>query len=181
MTDFTDIAVESAENQTSTKRGPRDRYYFCAAISGKKIVHEAVRASSPEDAQELFEIKNSLKAIVCDDGASIITEDGKKGGNGFYLSMGTGQSDAQRMSVTVNPAQLARRTTKAYKAQFRGWHVWGSGLQACTIDDVHFEDNKLVSIEFGDRVDPSNKNLPKPKLKKKEVIRYEDLESVVDA
>lgn len=181
MTDPTDTAIDSAETQTATKRGPRDRYYFCAAISGKQIVHEAVRASSAEDAQELFEINHGLKAMVCDDGSSNTTEDGKKGGNGFYLSMGTGQSDVQRMSVTVSPAQLVRRTNKAYKAQFRGWNVWGSGLKACTVDDVSFNDNDLVSIEFGDRVDPNNKNIQKPKLKKREMIRFEDLENVVEA
>lgn len=175
MTNPIDSAVDSAENQAGKKRGARDRFYFCAAISGKKIVHEAVKANSPEEAQELFEETHSLKATVCDDGAHL---DG--GGNGFYLSMGTGQSDAQRMSVTVTPAQLARRTTSAYKAQFKGWHVYGSGLAACTVkvgnDDVSFDDNQLVSIEFGERVDPSNKQLQKPKLKKKEVIRFEDLE-----
>lgn len=175
--DHTDTAIESAENQAGAKRGPRDRYYFCAAIHGKSIVHEAVCADSPDAAKELFEEKYSLKAIVCDDGTTI-----EGGGNGFYLSMGTGQSDAQRMSVTVTPAQLARRTTQAFKAQFKGWHVYGSGLKSCTVkvgsDDVSFEDNQLVSIEFGERVDPSNKSLQKPKLKKKEVIRYDDLTNV---
>jgi hypothetical protein len=177
MIDPTDTAVDSAENSTSTKRGPRDRYYFCASISGKKIVSEAVRADSPDEAKEAFELKHSLKPLVCDDGTTI-----EGGGNGFYLSMGTGQSDAQRMSVTVSPAQLARRTTQAYKAQFKGWHVYGSGLKSCTVkvgsDDMTFDDNQLVSIEFGERVDPSNKSLQKPKLKKKEVIRFEDLENV---
>jgi hypothetical protein len=175
MTDYIDTAIESAENQT-TRRGPRERFYFCAAIRSKAIVAEAVRASSPDEAKDLFEEKYTLKAMVCDDGTTI-----EGGGNGFYLSMGTGQSDAQRMSVTVTPSQLARRTTQAYKAQFKGWHVWGSGLKGCTVkvggEDVNFDDNQLISIEFGDRVDPSNK-LQKPKLKKKEVIRFEDLANV---
>ncbi len=177
MIDPTDTAIDSAENQTSSKRGPRDRFFFCAAIRGKNIVAEAVRANTPDEAKASFEETHDLKALVCDDGTTI-----EGGGNGFYLSMGTGQSDAQRMSVTVTPAQLARRTTQAYKAQFKGWHVWGSGLKACTVkvgsDDVSFDDNQLVSIEFGERVDPNNKSVQKPKLKKKEVIRFEDLANI---
>lgn len=177
MTNPIDSAVDSAENQAGKKRGARDRYYFCAAIYNKNIIYEAIKANSYEEAELQFEETHSLKAIVCDGGAKI-----EGGGNGFYLSMGTGQSDAQRISVTVTPAQLARRTTSAYKAQFKGWHVYGSGLAACTVkvgnDDIEFDDNQLISIEFGERVDPNNKQLQKPKLKKKEVIRFENLEYV---
>jgi hypothetical protein len=176
MNNPTDSAIESVENQTLTKRGPRDRFYFCAAVRGKNVVYEAVKANSSEEAKAIFEKNHDIKATVCDDGAGL-----RGGGNGFYVSMGTGQSEAQRVSVTVTPAQLACRTTQAYQAQFKGWHVWGSGLKACTVkvgsEEVQFDDNQLVSIEFGERVEP-DKKVQKPKLKKKEVIRLEDLERV---
>jgi hypothetical protein len=179
MGDPIDNAIDSAETDTkeSQKRGPRDRYYFCAALQGKKIVTEAVMANSPEDATLLFQEKHGVAPTVCDKGEGI-----KGGGAGFYLAMGTGMSDAQRISVTVTAEQLARRTTKAFKAQFRGWHVWGSGLAACKVkmgsEDMEFNDNDLVSIEFAERVDKNNKSLQKPKLKKKEVVRLSDLEHV---
>jgi hypothetical protein len=179
MSDPVDSAIESTENQSreGQKRGPRDRYYFCAAIRGKNIVHEAIMASNPSEAQEAFKDHHGLNASVCDDGGDI-----KGGGNGFYLAMGTGMSDAQRISVTVTAEQLARRTTSAYKAQFRGFHVWGSGLASCKVkmgsEDVEFQDDELVSIEFGDRVNKNDKSIQKPKLKKKEVVRLSDLENV---
>jgi len=179
MSDPVDSAIDSVENQTreGQKRGPRDRYYFCAAIRGKNLVHEAIMANSQSEAQEAFKDKHGINAVVCDDGSSI-----KGGGNGFYLAMGTGMSDAQRISVTVTAEQLARRTTSAFKAQFRGFHVWGSGLAACKVkvgsEDMEFKDDELVSIEFGDRVNKGDKSLQKPKLKKKEVVRLTDLENV---
>jgi hypothetical protein len=182
MSNPVDSAIENAENQSreGQKRGPRDRYYFCAAIRGKgkdqHIVEDAIMASSPDEAKEIFEEMHEVEPLTVNDGSKL-----KGGGNGFYLAMGTGMSDAQRISVTVTPAQLARRTTKAIKAQFKGWHVYGSGLAACTVkvgsEDHDFEDDDLFSIEFGDRVDPKSK-LPKPKLKKKEVVRASDLEHV---
>jgi len=178
MNDPVDSAIENAESQTreGQKRGPRDRYYFCGAIRGKGIVQEPIMASSQEEAKELFKDKHNLNALFCNDGRDI-----KGGGSGFYLAMGTGMSDAQRISVTVTPAQLARRTTKAIKAEFKGWHVYGSGLAACTVkvghEDVEFEDDDLISIEFGERVEPDSK-VQKPKLKKKEVVRIDDLNNV---
>lgn len=182
MSNPIDSAIENAENQTreGTKRGPRDRYYFCAAIAGKgkdmHIVESAIMASSPEEAKVFFEEVHEIPPLTCNDGSGL-----KGGGNGFYLAMGTGMSDAQRISVTVTPAQLARRTTKAIKAQFKGWNVYGSGLAACKVkigsEEHEFDDDELFSIEFGDRVDPNSK-VPKPKLKKKEVVRGEDLNNI---
>lgn len=170
MSDPIDSAIENAESETGTnKRGARARarHYFCAAIRGKNIVAEAIEANSPDEAKELFKDKHSLNATVCDAGK----------GNGYYVAMGTGMSDAQRISVTVTPAQLARRTTAAYKGQFKGWEVWASGLCGCTINDVEYDDNDLVSIEFGERVQKDS-GVPKPKLKKREVVRLSDLENV---
>jgi hypothetical protein len=175
MNDPIENAVEGAEVATkeSRKRGARDRYYFCAAIQGKKIVYEPMRFGSADEAKAAFAEKYGLPPSICDTGSDL---DG--GGAGFYLAMGTGMSDAQRISVTVTAEQLAKRTSKAFKAQFRGWHVFGSGLAGCTVEDTKFADNDLVSIEFSERVDKSNKSLPKPKLKKKEVVRLADLEHV---
>lgn len=179
MSDPVDSAIENTESQTreGQKRGPRDRYYFCGAIRGKNIVRAAVKASSVAEAQESFKEQHGIAAAFCDDGADLTG-----GGSGFYLAMGTGMSDAQRISVTVTAEQLARRTTKAIKAHFKGWEVWGSGLAACKVkvgnDDMEFDDDDLVSIEFGERVNKSDKSLQKPKLKKKEVVRLSDLENV---
>jgi len=171
MSDPIDTAIDGAESETaSNKRGARDRHYFCAAIGGekgnKKIIHEAIHASSPDEAKELFTEKYGIKPSVCDDGK----------GNGYYVAMGTGMSDAQRISVTVTPEQLARRTTAAFKGQFKGWNVWASGLAACTVEDEHYGDNDLVSVEFASLVDKEVK-LPKPKLKKREVVRLVDIEN----
>jgi hypothetical protein len=168
MNDPIDSAIENTESQTGQNpRGPRARHYFCAAIRGKNIVAEAIEADSPEEAQELFKEKHSLNATMCDVGK----------GNGYYVAMGTGMSDAQRISVTVTPAQLARRTTAAYRGHFKGWEVWASGLCGCKINDIEYDDNDLVSIEFGERVQKDS-GVPKPKLKKREVVRLADLENV---
>jgi hypothetical protein len=168
MTDVIDSAIENTEAQTSgTNRSPRSRYYFCVAIRGKNLVAEAIEASSAEEAQATFKDKHNLNAVICDGGK----------GNGYYVVMGTGMSEAQRISVTVTPEQLARRTTAAYKGQFRGWNVWASGLCSCTINEIEYNDNDLVSIEFGELVSKDS-NIPKPKLKKREVVRLADLENV---
>lgn len=178
MTNPVDSAIENAENETtgSNKRGPRAKYYFCAAVRGKKVVHEVIKANSTDEAQEIFQENHELEAQVCEDGSSI-----EGGGNGFYLAMGTGMSAAQRISVTVTPRQLLQRTTESYLAEFKGWNVVGGGLKACTVkingQEIEFDDNELVSIEFEDRVNADSKT-PKPKLKKREVIRREDLENL---
>lgn len=167
-----DGAIEDVENKTS-KRGPRARYYFLAATrTGKKIIHEIIEANEPSEARELFKEKHELEAQVCEDGSSL---DG--GGTGFYLAMGTGKSAAQRISVTVTPKQLMQRTAKAITAEFKGWEVYGSGLKGCEIEGKDYDDDELVSIEFGNRIDPKS-NVSKPKLKKREVIRISDLDNV---
>lgn len=173
MSNPIDNAIENAEN-TSRRGGPRgfrDRFFLCAALSGQSIVHEFVKADSLNEAKVLFEQEHGLTPTVWDDGK----------GNGFYQCQGTGQTEVQRISVTVTPAQLVLRTAQSFKAQFRGWNVFGSGLKACTVkignDNIDFNDNELISIEFGDRVD-SNSKVQKPKLKKREVIRVDDLQYV---
>jgi len=173
MSDPTQSAVEGAENESkSGKRGARSRYYFCAGVQGKKVIHEVIEAADAEDAKAAFLESKQIEAQVCEDGASL-----QGGGMGFYLAMGTGKSSAQRISVTVTPSQLAKRTTKAVEAQFKGWTVYGSGLCACAVDGEEYDDDELISIEFGDRIDPNSK-VQKPKLKKREVIRLADLDNV---
>lgn len=174
MADPIDKIIEGAESETSkgAGRGARDRYFFVAAIAGdkgekKRIISEAISADSAEDAKEIFNDKHGVVATVCDEGK----------GNGYYVAMGTGMSDAQRISVTVTPEQLMRRTSGGYKGKFRGWHVWASGLAACKVDDQEFGDDELVSVEFDTLVDKNSK-IPKPKLKKREVVRLADIEDV---
>ena len=82
MNNPTDSTIESVENQTPIKRGPRDRFYFCAAVRGKSVVYEAVKANSSEEAKAIFEQNHDIKATVCDDGAGL-----RGGGNGFYVPL----------------------------------------------------------------------------------------------
>lgn len=173
MSEAVENAIEEAENKNS-KRGPRSRYYFCAGTrtGSKKIFHSVVEAADADEAQAKFKEESDLEAQVCEDGASL-----GGGGMGFYLAMGTGKSSAQRISVTVTPKQLIQRTTKAFTAEFKGWSVFGSGLKACEVDGEKYTDNELASIEFDELIDKDNK-VPKPKLKKREVIRLADLENV---
>lgn len=168
-----DSVVDDAESESNPKsRGARNRYFFLAAIVGdkgekKRIVYEAISSDVAADAKEIFKEKYGVSPSVCDEGK----------GNGYYVAMGTGMSEAQRISVTVTPKQLMQRTTNLYKGQFRGWNVWASGLSACSVEDENFKDNELVSVEFDTLVDPENK-IPKPKLKKREVVRLSDLQNV---
>lgn len=174
MSDPIDSAIDEAENESGrgNKRGARSRYYFCAGLQGKKVVHEVIEASDAEEAKATFLENKQIEAQVCEDGASL-----PGGGMGFYLAMGTGKSSAQRISVTVTPEQLARRTSKSIAAEFKGWMVYGSGLRACEVEGEKYKDDELISIEFGERIEVGSK-VQKPKLKKREVIRLADLENV---
>ena len=165
MSDHVDNAVN--DTKPENPRGPRARYYICIAGSGKKILYERIQAEDEAEARSLFQEKTNTEATIVDAAE----------GKGFYIAKGTGISSAQKVSVTVTPAQLMSRTSNAYQGEFKGWHVWASGLQACTVKDVDYADNELVSIEFDKRVDP-NSGVDKPKIKKKEVIRLSDLENV---
>lgn len=174
MSDPITSAIEETENASKkgNKHGARARYYFLVGLQGKKIVHEVIEATDADEAQAAFLENHQIEAQVCEDGASLAG-----GGMGFYLAMGTGKSAAQRISVTVTPEQLARRTSKSIAAEFKGWMVYGSGLRACEVEGEKYRDDELISIEFGERIEPDSK-VDKPKLKKREVIRLADLENV---
>jgi hypothetical protein len=153
---------------TTNTRGARDRFYFCAVSAGKgKITMKPIKAATKDEAAELFEQLYQMAPQAIDDGE----------GNGYYVAKGTGLGEVSRVSVTVSASQLARRTSQAYSGEFRGWKVWASGLNECEIEGEKFAENELVSIEFDSLVDPAVK-VPKPKLKKREVIRLTDLENV---
>lgn len=163
-TTTTDAAAAKRE---SAPRGPRSRYWLCAAIKGKEVVHSFVESANEEQAKATFKEETGLVAKVCDGGE----------GAGYYVAKGTGISDAQRISVTVDAKQLHMRTSSAFQGEFRGWNVYASGLKACNVNGVDYADNDLVSIEFADRADPASK-VAKPKLKKREVVRLADLSNV---
>jgi hypothetical protein len=193
-----DSAIEKAESGEQRTRGPRDRYFFCAAIGditelvknddGEEeevtrdgVVHEVIKATSEKEARASFQEMYDLEAEVCETGADL---DG--GGNGFYLAMGTGMSSVQRVTVTVTPAQLMRRTTKAVRAKLHidghDHPLYGSGLRALEAkigsDSIKFKDNDLFAVEFEDIMDENGKKIPKPKLKKREVVRASDLKDI---
>jgi hypothetical protein len=86
-------------------------------------------------------------------------------------------TDVQRISVTVTLEQLMRRTKSAFKGQFSGWNVYASGLAGCVVNGQEYEDDELLSVEFATLVDEENK-VHKPKLKKREVIRRDDIDNL---
>lgn len=195
--DLVDSAIDDTENEVEEKkRGPRARYFFCAAIgeiqddddeSHDGIIHEPIRANSEVEARAIFKKKYSLDAEICEDGSSVVDGNGSPiGGTGFYVAMGTGMTTAQRVSVTVTPEQLMRRTSKAIKAKLtidgRKHNLFGSGLKALDVkvngEVQKYNDNDLFSVEFEDSKDANGKKIPKPKLKKREVIRFADLEDI---
>jgi hypothetical protein len=165
----TDGAIESAEHMRGKRGGPRAKYFFCAAIKGKAIVHKAVPAMTEDQASQIFIELFGLPPQVIDCGQDM-KEHG--GGYGYFLSKGTGISDAQRISVTISASQL-RSTSTHYRAKFKGWIVYGNGIKSCKIGDETFADDELVTILFDSLADPNNK-IPKPKLKKNEVVRMSD-------
>lgn len=175
MNDHVDTAISEAETDARSKpRGARDRF-FCLVAGSKGTVVELVKASTLEEAMESFKEKHGRPANITMDGE----------GSGYYIAKGTGKSDAQRISVTVTPAQLQRRTTASFRAQFRGWNVYASGLSACNIDGVDYADNDLVAIEFDTLIGATAENRkelmklnPKPKLKKREVVPLSNLQNV---
>ena len=170
MVSHTDNAVEGTEQDLKGEkiRGPRAKYFFC--IAWKQKIFECVEASTSDEASELFTAKHDVTPNVID-GGQAMKEEG--GGSGYYLAKGTGMSDAQRISVTVTAEQMTRHTTTHVKAQFRDWIVFGNGLKG--FDE--FKDDELVGILFHEPVDKSNK-IPKPKLKKNEAVRMDDLKII---
>lgn len=169
------------------KKGPHKRYFFCSAIqisepTDKKksnlrdqinLITKGIQSDSADQAKALFEKEFGIPPEKCDEGE----------GNGWYVAKGTGGTDIQRLSVTVEPKDLQRNTAKTWEGQFKGWVVYASGLKACTIRDgknvMNFKDNDLVSLGFQRRVDEES-NVPRPKIKKTEVFRRESIEGLVE-
>ena len=171
-----DNAVNSTELDLKGTRGPRSKYFFCAAIQNGKIIHEAVQANSDAKAREMFEENHGLKPSVCDGGESRSDEGG---GTGYYLAKGTGMSDSQRLSVTVTAENL-RYTPKRVNGEFKGWNVIGNCIQGFSSDGTKYEDNELVTLLFQGPVSPvsKDKKVSKPKLKKTEAIRVSDIKVI---
>jgi hypothetical protein len=171
-----DRAIEDTEQNMKGSRGPRAKFFFCVAGRGKPItaaslIVEPIEANSAEEAEEAF-LKLHEVAPVIIEGGEGMKEDG--GGSGFYLAKGTGMSEAQRLSVTVSAEHMFNVTATKVKAEFRGWVVFGNGIKGFKDGDIEFKDDELVSILFHEPVDKSKK-IPKPKLKKSEAIRFQDL------
>lgn len=193
-------AIIQAENEMSegkTKRGIRDRYYIVGAIGtfepededGEEyndIVVDVVKASSGNEAREKYKKTHGLEPTMFLDGSTVLDEKGQPiGGCGFYIAMGTGMSSAQRVSVTVTPEQLIRHTGLAFKAKLHidGYDhpLCGNGLKATKVKvgerEEIFQDNELCSVIFNEMYD-GDKKIPKPKLKRCEVVRYSDLKEI---
>ena len=172
MVNHTDNAIAGAENETKVEkthsqasRGPRAKYFFC--ISKKPFIYECIEASTEDEAKEQFTTKHEVPPNIID-GGQAMKEAG--GGSGYYLAKGTGMSDAQRTSVTVTAEQMTTTTTTHIKGEFRGWIVFGNGLKGFG----DYKDDELAGICFSEPVDKANKQ-PKPKMKKNEAVRMEDI------
>jgi hypothetical protein len=153
--------------EISKKHKTRDRFYFLAAIKNDKIIYKTIMSNTSSEAKNSFINEFNIEPTVFEDGQ----------GQGYYEVKGPCISEIQKISVTVTPQQLASRTIKAYKGQFQGWIVWCSGLKSCEIDGITFNDNELVSVEFDSLIDENSK-IPKPKLKKHEVIRLNNIKNI---
>jgi len=170
-----DNAIENAELDMKGERtrGPRAKFIVVGALLNKKIVMDSIPADDEETAAAAF-----LKKHEGVDVKSLTFEYGQNckeigGGQGFYLAKGTGMTDAARISVTV-PASQMRPTTTHVRAEYRGWIVYGNGVKGFSANGVEYKDDELFSILFDELAD-KNVKVPKPKLKKTEVVRADDL------
>lgn len=196
--DPVEAAIDQTEQDKSSKtRGPRDRYYFVAAVGeitelqknddGEEeeiirdgVVHGVYKSTSEKEAAQQFKAEFDIDPEIIENGEGI-----EGGGNGFYLAMGTGMSSVQRLSVTTTPEQLMRRTTKSIRATLHidghDHPLFGNGLRGLETkingEVVKFKDNDLFAVEFEDLV-VEGKKIPKPKLKKREVVRASDLKNI---
>jgi hypothetical protein len=184
-----DNAIENTEQGMKGEkgtRGPRAKFFVCSALLNKKIVMGCVQADDADSAIGSFTKAHEgidSKSITVEYGQNIFDPSGARiasqdvgGGQGFYLVKGTGVSDSSRISVTV-PASLFRPTTTSVKAEYHGWIVYGNGIKGFTANGVTYQDDDLFSILFDERAD-KNVKTPKPKLKKAEAIRAEDLKVI---
>jgi hypothetical protein len=180
MSSHSDNAVDNAELDMRGEkgtRGPRAKFIVVAALLNKKIIMDSVPADDEESASIAFLNKHDgvdVKSLTFEYGQNC-KEIG--GGQGFYLAKGTGASEAARQSVTV-PASQFRPTPTSVRAEYRGWIVYGNGIRAFSVNGpngpVSYEDDELFSILFDQLADKNNK-VPKPKLKKNEAVRAEEL------
>jgi hypothetical protein len=177
MANHIDNAIDSTEIDLGEKsvRGPRSKYFFC--INWKSKQYGPVKAETTEEASDAW-ARAHLNAsgdptppnVIC--GGEVLKELG--GGSGYYLAKGTGMSDVQRISVTVTAKQMTNFTSTRVKAEFKGWVVYGNGLKGFKVDGVEYKDDELAMIMFEAPIDKSVK-IPKPKLKKSEAVRMDDL------
>lgn len=196
-----DAVLKAEEEMKATtkpgKRGIRDRYYVVGAIctfepedeNGEEyddIVAEIIKANSEKEAREAFKRMHDIEPTMFLDGSTVLDDKGQPmGGCGFYIAMGTGMSSAQRVSVTVTPEQLIRHTGLAFKAKLhidgREHPLCGNGLKGTKVKvgdrEETFQDNELCAVIFNDLYE-GDKKIPKPKLKRCEVVRYSDLKDI---
>ena len=138
------------------------------------LVYEPVQAETKADAVKAFSKRHDPSFVFVDDGGEVNTENH----SGYYVARGTGMGEIQRVTITVGPDQIARRTSATYKAQFKGWNVYASGLRSCAVGEGSskkvYKDNELVSLTFDSLINPTAK-AQRPKMKKNEVVRLVDL------
>jgi hypothetical protein len=177
MNTHTDNAVNGAEQDVKGEktRGPRAKYFFCAAFKNKdrKNILEPIEAATADEASKNFETKHGFAPDLVDGGQSL-SEVG--GGAGYYLAKGTGMAEA-RASITVTAEQMSRNTTTHFRAEYKGWVVYGNGLKGCMVGSTTYKDDELAWVLFEKLVDSDSK-LPKPKLKKTEAIPMSELKII---
>lgn len=175
MTQHADNAIDSTESGMKQIRGPRAKFFYCIAWKNKEHGHlyEMVQAESSEEAGVKFEAKYGCAPNVIDGGEAFADQ---RGGSGYYLAKGTGQSSESRTSVTVS-AEHMRSTTTHIKGEFRGWIVYGNGIKGFTAEGHTYKDDDLVSLMFHELADKNNK-VPRPKLKKQEAIPMSEIKII---
>lgn len=147
----------------------RDHFFFCAAVIDGSLVAEPIKAESEKEASTSFQEMYGTRPDVVKSGE----------GYGYSIYKATGNTSANRISITVDAKSLMTRTTKTFSGQFQGWNIVGSGLKKCEVDNVKYKDNELIAIECDSPIDEENK-VSKPRLKKREVIHRDNIQNLAE-
>lgn len=148
---------ETKIDRRKEKRGPRQTYFFVAAIKDEKIIWRMVPASTKEEAEKGFKAETKLTASVVGD-------------KRVYEVKDTGQQ-TNRNSVELTMDQI-RYGENRWTAVVSGYNVIATGLKPVG----EFKANELVSILVGEPVDPKAKT-PKPRLGHTQALRFSSLEN----
>ena len=154
MTNHIDDVIESADS-----RKTRDRFFLCISNINGGIVHEFVKAESTTEAKATFTSTHGQAPEVVDDGST---------GNGWRPVGGPAKLESEKLSVTVDARDRAKRTTTSFEAEYRGWEVAAFGIKGCTVKGRKYDDDELFVLEFLDKL-PGNTDR-KPRFSPTDVV-----------